>query len=93
MTNNLASSGLWNMLYIPIFILTTDGTIGCTMNNNWDQMVCHQIFDLGPHTYPVLQCIDIKCEVPMPPCTPCGVGHVQWASGVMEESKLEVLGC
>ena len=32
MTNNKASSGLWKMLYIPIFILTTNGIIGCVMS-------------------------------------------------------------
>ena len=31
MTNNMASSGLYKMLYLAIFILATDGSIGCAM--------------------------------------------------------------
>ena len=29
MANNMASTGLWKMLYLPVLQLTTDDTIGC----------------------------------------------------------------
>ena len=45
MTNNMASSGLWKMLYLLIFILAKDGTIGCVMNDTWCQMVWEKIAD------------------------------------------------
>ena len=51
--NILASSGLWKMLYLPIFILTTGGTIGFVMSDICYQMVWHQPADTGPYTYPI----------------------------------------
>ena len=64
MTNTMASSGLWKMIYLPIFILTTDGTIGCTMSDTWCQMVWHLIADTVLHTYQILWGIVTNCEPP-----------------------------
>ena len=36
---NMATSGLWEMVYLPIFILITDSTIGCAVRNAWCQSV------------------------------------------------------
>ena len=54
MTNNMALSGLWKMLYLTIFMLTTNGIIGCAERDTWYQMVWHLIVDARPHTYPTL---------------------------------------
>ena len=35
MTNNMASSGLWKMLYLPILILTTDSIVGGYMYTSY----------------------------------------------------------
>ena len=83
MTNNLASTGLWKMLCFQIFILTTDGTIGCVMSDTWCQVVWHLIVDAGPHTYPVLYDVDTSCE-PMHHCPPWCEGHTQLATTVVE---------
>ena len=56
MTNNMASSGLWKIVYFPIFILTTDGNIGCVMSNIWSQMVWNQLL-MQDHMH--LQCYDL----------------------------------
>ena len=37
MTNNTASSGLWKILHLPIFILTADDIIGCAMGDYTQQ--------------------------------------------------------
>ena len=61
MTNTMASSGLWKIVCLPIFILATEGTIGCEMSDTWYQNVCLQTDDVAPHTYPLLdvltQCV------------------------------------
>ena len=54
MTNKMVSSGLWTMLYLTKFILTTDGPFGCVMTKNRCQSVWQQIYHAGPHTYPML---------------------------------------
>ena len=48
----MGSSGHWKMLNLLIFILDTDGTTGCLMNNTWCQGVWHQTDEAGPHNYP-----------------------------------------
>ena len=37
-TKSMASSDLWRILYLSIFILTTDDIIGCVMSETWCQM-------------------------------------------------------
>ena len=44
MTINMASSGLCKMLYLPTFILTTDGTISSVMRDAWCQSVWYQTY-------------------------------------------------
>ena len=39
MTNKMASSELWTLLYVPILIPTIEGTIGCAISDNWYQTV------------------------------------------------------
>ena len=50
MTNNTALLGLWKMLYLPIFIPTTDSTIGCVMSDTSCKLVWYQTADAGPYT-------------------------------------------
>ena len=62
------------MLYLPKFILTTDGTIECVMRHTWCQLVWYLIADVGPSNYLMLWCVDTKCKPPLPtmwygPCT------------------------
>ena len=47
------------MLYLPIFILTADGTTGSAMTKTWCQGVWHQMII---HTYPMIWCVDTMCE-------------------------------
>ena len=54
MTNNMASSGMWKMLYLPILIHITDGTINCTMSDAFCQKVWHLIVNAGPYAYLML---------------------------------------
>ena len=49
MTNNMASSGLQKISYLPIFILITHGTIGCVMSGTWWQMVWHLAASAVPY--------------------------------------------
>ena len=73
---------MWKLLYLPIFILTTDDTIGCVMNDNWCQK--NLIVYAGPHTYQTLWCANISCGTPCAPCPPWGcLGHMQWTSSHM----------
>ena len=51
MTNHMGSSGLQKMVYLPIFILTTDGTISCVMSDTWCQSMWYQYDDADPHMY------------------------------------------
>ena len=60
----------------------------CAIFDTWCQNVWHQTDDEGPHTYPML-CIDTMHWLL---CPACSVGWVQWATGDVEESELEVLG-
>ena len=68
MTNNMASSGLWENVIFTKMVLTIDSTIGCVMSSTWCQNVWHQSDDAGPHTYPMLRCVYTECR---PLCFPC----------------------
>ena len=65
MTNIMALSSLWKMLYLPTFMLTIDGTIGCVLSDIWCQMMWHLIADAD--TTPT-KCCDVltNCETCMP---------------------------
>ena len=64
MTHNMVSSGLWKILYFPIFILTTYGTTGCVMCYTWCLMILYLIVVVGIHTYSTLWDADTCCEPP-----------------------------
>ena len=66
-TNNVASLGMWTMLYLPNFIPTIDGTIGYVMSDICCQMVWHQIANVGPYTHSMLWYVDTNCELPCAP--------------------------
>ena len=82
----MASYGLWKMLYLTIFILTTDVTTGFAMSDTWCQIVWHRLMmqDHRPTQfyYVLIQCLFL----PVPPCLICGMGHAQWVPGNVEGS-------
>ena len=74
------------MLYLLIFILTTDGTIDCVMSDTRCQMVWYQLL-MQDHT--PTECYNVLMQSVSLPAVyypPCGMGHVQWAPGVVKGS-------
>ena len=81
----MASSDLWKMLYLPIFILITNGTIGLHWVRPGASWYGTKL--LMQDHLPTQSCdVLTQCEPPAPPCTPCEVGHVQWAPHAVEWS-------
>ena len=66
------------MLYLPIFILTTDGTIGCVMCGTWYQ-IC---VNTSQHWEGMMSCIKNLA----PYCLAPSVTHCT-ANGAIETSK------
>ena len=102
--NNMASSGYVKIIYLPIFIHTTDGIIDYVMTETWCQMVWHQIANAVPDICTMLVMCWNKLWVP---CTishlagfgPCVVGtwcyqmvSLSWRSGVLSKTSSHMRG-
>ena len=75
-STRMASSDLWKMSHLPMIILSTDGTIAFATSDTGCLMIWQQIVDAGPHSYPMLWCVDTNCEPHVLPahfngCKPC----------------------
>ena len=85
----MTSSGLWKMLHLSIFILTTDNTIGYVMSDTWCQMIWHLLL---MHDSIPTQCCEILTQAVSPypqwgywPCIVgnwhCGRDCMNWRPG------------
>ena len=66
MTNNMASSGLWENVTLTNITLFTDCPMGCAKSDMWWQIVWHLIGGSGPHTYQCCMGLTQAMQTPTP---------------------------